>query len=163
MKSPNKCKDSKLIILDKIMATVNIYLTFDGNCEEAFNFYKSVFGGDFPYIGRFKDMPASSGKPIPPQDADKIMHVALPISKETCIMGSDTGGEWASNYQAGNNFSISINAESRDEADKLFNALSFGGQVTMPMNQTFWGAYFGMFTDKFGVNWMVNFDVQPKP
>ncbi|PTT73753.1 VOC family protein [Chryseobacterium sp. HMWF035] len=84
----------------------------------------------------------------------------LPISKETCLMGSDTGGEWASNFKEGNNFSISINAESRDEADKLFNALSEGGQVTMPMNPTFWGAYFGMFADKFGINWMVNFDEQ---
>lgn len=77
-------------------------------------------------------------------------------------MGSDTGGEWASNYKAGNNFSISINAASKDEADKLFNGLSAGGNVTMPMNNTFWGAYFGMFTDKFGISWMVNFDARPQ-
>jgi PhnB protein len=145
------------------MATVNVYLTFNGNCEEAFNFYKSVFGGEFPSIGRFKDMPPQPGQPAMPAEAmDKIMHVSLPVSKETMLMGSDTGGEWAANYKEGNNFSISINAGSKEEADKLFNGLSAGGQVTMPMNNTFWGAYFGMFTDKFGINWMVNFDMQPQ-
>ena len=95
-------------------------------------------------------------------DGNKIMHVSLPISKETSLMGSDTVGEWAAGFKQGNNFSISINAESKEEADKLFNALSAGGQITMPMNATFWGAYFGMFTDKFGIAWMVNFDEQPK-
>ena len=90
------------------MTTVNVYLTFDGNCEEAFNFYKSVFGGEFPYIGRYKDMPAGDGKPMAPEDADKIMHVSLPVSKETVLMGSDVGGEWAPHFIKGNNFSISI-------------------------------------------------------
>lgn len=145
------------------MATVNVYLTFNGNCEEAFNFYKSVFGGEFPFIGRFKDMPPQPGQPpMPPEAMEKIMHVTLPISRETMLLGSDTGGEWAANFQAGNNFSISINTESRAEADTLFNGLSAGGTVTMPMNLTFWGAYFGMFTDKFGISWMVNFDEQPQ-
>jgi len=146
------------------MATVNVYLTFNGNCEEAFNFYKSIFGGEFPYMGRFSDMPPQPGQPpIPEEMGKRIMHVSLPISKETMIMGSDTGGEWASNYQSGNNFSISINTGSKEEADKLFNGLSAGGNVSMPMNNTFWGAYFGMFTDKFGIGWMVNFDMQPQP
>lgn len=141
------------------MATVNVYLTFDGNCEEAFNFYKSVFGGEFPYIGRFRDMPNDEkSKPVSEEDGNKIMHVTLPISKETSLMGSDTFGEWAPDLIQGNNFSVSINAESIAEADKLFNGLSADGKVTMPMNKTFWGAYFGMFTDKFGINWMVNFD-----
>jgi len=144
------------------MTTVNVYLTFNGNCEEAFNFYKSVFGGEFPYIGRFKDMPAEGGKPVPAEDAEKIMHVSLPISKETMLMGSDTGGEWASNYSHGNNFSISISTDNKTEADRLFNGLSTGGQVTMPLNKTFWGEYFGMFTDKFGINWMVSFREEPK-
>jgi PhnB protein len=142
------------------MAKVNIYLTFDGNCEEAFNFYKSVFGGEFSYLGRFSEMPPSEVNKVPEEHANRIMHVSLPISKETVIMGSDTGGEWAASYKQGNNFSISINADSREEADKLFNGLSTGGTVTMPMNQTFWGDYFGMFTDKFGVNWMVSFDTK---
>lgn len=141
------------------MAIVNVYLTFNGNCEEAFNFYKSVFGGEFPYIGRFGEMPPGpDGKTASPEDANRIMHVSLPISKETMLMGSDTGGEWASNYKEGNNFAISVSADSREEADKFFEGLSAGGQVTMPMGDTFWGSYFGMFTDKFGINWMVGYD-----
>lgn len=141
------------------MASVNIYLNFNGNCEEAFNFYKSVFGGEFPYIGRFKDMPAQEGMPPLPKEMEgKIMHVSLPISKETMLMGSDTGGEWAPSFVQGNNFSISINADSKEEADRLFNGLSDGGKVTMPLNNTFWGDYFGMFTDKFGINWMMSFN-----
>ena len=140
------------------MTTVNVYLTFNGNCEEAFNFYKSVFGGEFPYIGRYKDMPPQEGQKMDNKDAEKIMHVSLAISKETVLMGSDTGGEWASSYSQGNNFSISINTDKKAEADRLFNGLSSGGQVTMPMNKTFWGDYFGMFTDKFGVSWMVSFN-----
>lgn len=145
------------------MATVNVYLTFNGNCEVAFNFYKSVFGGEFPYIGRFSDMPPQPGQsPMPEDMGNRIMHVSLPVSKETMLYGSDTGGEWAKDYKQGNNFSISINAGSKEEADRLFAGLSAGGKVTMPMNNTFWGAYFGMFTDKFGINWMVNFDIQPQ-
>ena len=140
------------------MTTVNIYLTFDGNCEEAFNFYKSVFGGEFPYIGRYKDMPAEGGQKADSKDDNKIMHVSLPISKETMLMGSDTGGDWASNYSKGNNFAVSISTDSKAEADRLFNSLSAGGNPTMPMNKTFWGDYFGMFTDKFGINWMVSFN-----
>jgi PhnB protein len=145
------------------MATVNVYLTYNGNCKEAFDFYKSAFGGEYPYVGTFGEMPPQEGQPpIPEADKNKIMHISLPISKETVLMGSDTGGEWSSNYKEGNNFSISINAASIEEADKLFNGLSSGGQVTMPMNTTFWGAYFGMFTDKFGINWMVNYDEPAK-
>ncbi|CAD7797223.1 hypothetical protein CHRY9390_00131 [Chryseobacterium aquaeductus] len=140
------------------MATVNVYLTFNGNCRQAFEFYKSVFGGEFPYIGTFGEMPPQDGKELPQEDKDKIMHVSLPISQETMLMGSDTGGEWSSNFKEGNNFSISINADSKEEADKLFNGLSQDGQITMPLADTFWGAYFGMFTDQFGINWMVNYD-----
>ncbi|MCB9235528.1 MAG: VOC family protein [Bacteroidia bacterium] len=140
------------------MTTVNAYLTFNGNCEEAFKFYQSVFGGEIPYIGRFKDMPPSEdGKGMSPEEGNLIMHVSLPISKETVLMGSDTGGEWAKGFTQGNNFSISINTDSKAEADRLFNGLSNGGTVTMPMNSTFWGDYFGMFTDKFGISWMVSF------
>ena len=141
------------------MTTVNVYLTFNGNCEEAFNFYKSVFGGDFSYVGRFKDMPSEDANGL---DGNQIMHISLPISTETCIMGSDTGGEWASSFKQGNNFSISINVESKDEADRLFGGLSSGGKILMPMNSTFWGDYFGMFTDKYGINWMVSYRETPK-
>jgi PhnB protein len=142
------------------MATVNPYLTFNnGKCEEAFIFYKSVFGGEFPYLGRFKDMPPMEGHPpVLEAEAEWVMHVSLPISKETILMGSDGSATFGEPSVTGNDFSISINAETKEEADKLFNGLSAGGTVKMPMNQTFWGAYFGMFTDKFGVQWMVNFD-----
>jgi PhnB protein len=143
------------------MTTVNVYLTFNGNCEEAFNFYKSVFGGEFPYVGRYKDMPPiDGGKGLSQEDGEKIMHISLPISKETMIMGSDTGGEWASSFQQGNNFSISVNTDSKEEVDRLFIGLSAGGVVTMPLQKTFWGDYFGMWTDKFGINWMISFAME---
>lgn len=140
------------------MASVNLYLNFNGNCEEAFNFYKSAFGGEFQYIGRFNEMPPSDEYKMSENDANKIMHVSLPIGDGTVLMGSDTGGEWAPSFVQGNNFSISINTGGKDEADKLFNALSDGGKVTMPLSKTFWSEYFGMFTDKFGIAWMVSFD-----
>ena len=140
------------------MATVNAYLTFNGNCEDAFNFYKSAFNSDFTYIGRFKDMPPTDGKTCSPEEGEKIMHVSLPISNETILMGSDNSETFGQTTIMGNNISLSINAESKEEADRLFNELSSDGKITMPMNSTFWGAYFGMFIDKFGINWMVNFD-----
>lgn len=143
------------------MATVNPYLTFDSKCAEAFAFYKSVFGGEYSYLGKFKDMPPIEGQgPMSEADAEKIMHVSLPISKDTVLMGSDSSEAFGQTTIIGNNFSVSINTDSQEEADKLFSGLSAGGKVTMPMSKTFWGAYFGMFTDKFGVQWMVNFDEQ---
>ena len=145
------------------MTTVNVYLAFKGNCMEAFNFYKSVFGGEFPYIGKFSDMPPQEGMPpLPESELDKIMHISLPISKETVLMGSDTPESFRQNIVVGNNFSISINTETIEEADRIFGELSDDGKVTMPMDKTFWGAYFGMFTDKFGVSWMINVDLDDK-
>jgi len=142
------------------MTTVNVYLTFNGNCREAFDFYKSVFGGDFSYVGTLGEMPPQEEMPpVPDSEKDKIMHISLPISKETVLMGSDTSEVFGEATTAGNNFSISINTDSTQEADRLFNELSKDGTVTMPMNKTFWGSYFGMFTDKFGINWMVNMDL----
>ena len=143
------------------MTTVNVYLNFDGQCEEAFEFYKSVFGGEFSYIGRFNEMPQDENNKLSESDGNKIMHVSLPISAETNLFGSDTVGAWSPKLVQGNNYSISINASSKEEADRLFNGLSAGGKVTMPLENTFWGAYFGMFTDKYGINWMVNFDENP--
>lgn len=144
------------------MATVNVYLTFNGNTEEAFNFYKSVFGGEFAYIGKFKDMPSDENCPPPtPEEENRIMHVSLPISKETTLMGSDSN-DASGPVTFGNNFSVSINTDSKEEADSLFEGLSNGGKVIMPMEKTFWGAYFGMFVDKYGINWMVNFDEIPQ-
>jgi PhnB protein len=144
------------------ITTICPYLTFAGNCEEAFLFYKSVFGGTFQYLGRFNEMPPMEGQP-PMSEADgkMIMHVSLPISKETILMGSDSSEAFGHATVMGNNFSISINAASTAAADRLFNGLSKGGNVTMPLEKTFWGAYFGMLTDKFGIQWMVNFDEQP--
>lgn len=140
------------------MASVNIYLNFKGNCEEAFNFYKSVFGGGFTYMGRFGEMPASEGYTVPEEEKQKIMHVSLPIGSHTTLMGSDTGGQWAPGFVQGNNFSISVSAENNEEAEKIFNGLADGGNVTMPLSKTFWSESFGMLTDKFGIAWMVSFD-----
>jgi PhnB protein len=139
------------------MATTNTYLNFNGNCEEAFTFYKAVFGGDFIYIGRFNEMPPQAENPMSEAEGNKIMHVSLPIGT-SILMGSDTGGEWASSFKQGNNFSVSITADSKEEADRLFNGLTEGGTITMPLNETFWGDYFGMFVDKFGINWMISFN-----
>lgn len=143
------------------MTSVNAYLTFNGTCEAAFNFYKSAFGGEFPYLGRYKDMPPTDGKTCPPGEEDKIMHVSLPIG-DTVIMGSDSSDAFGHATVMGNNIALSINVGSKAEADRLFGMLSAGGQVTMPLEDTFWGAYFGMFTDKFGIHWMINYDSNPK-
>ena len=137
------------------MAQVNAYLTFNGNCEEAFNFYKSVFGGEIPHIARFKDMPPMGDQPLPESAKEKIMHMSLPLSKETVLMGSDANpmfGEVA----IGQNISLSVNADSREEADKIFQGLAEGGKITMPLGDMFWGAYFGMLIDKYSITWMVN-------
>jgi PhnB protein len=137
------------------MAEISTYLTFKDNCEEAFNFYKSVFGTEFYTLMRFGDNPAA----YQPADGEKqkVMHVALPIGKKTMLLGSDTPDAMGPVNQ-GNNVSITIHPDSEEEADRLFNGLSAGGKVTMPLSKAFWGAYFGMFNDKFGIHWMVNYD-----
>ena len=140
------------------MPVVNPYLNFPGSCEEAFNFYKSVFGGEFAYIGRFGEMPPQDGYTVPESDKNKIMHVSLPLSNGSVLMGSDTGAEWGKNSVVGNNISLSISVGSKDEADRIFNALSAGGKVTMPMSKTFWGDYFGMCSDRFDINWMMSYN-----
>jgi PhnB protein len=143
------------------MTTINPYLIFNGNCEAAFLFYQSVFGGEFPYIGKFEDMPAGDNTPeLSEEEGNRIMHVSLPIG-QAVLMGSDSNSA-SGDVVFGGNVSISVNVESKDEADRIFNGLSVGGNAYMPMADTFWGAYFGMFTDKFGINWMVNFDKNEK-
>lgn len=137
------------------MTRLNPYLNFKGHTEGAFNFYKSVFGGEFPMVSRFKDTP--EGSRVAPHEQDKIMHIALPIG-ENVLMGTDALESMGHNIVEGTNFSLSISADSREEADKIYTGLAAGGQATMPMQQQFWGAYFGMLTDKFGINWMVSFD-----
>lgn len=140
------------------MATINTDVVFNGNCKEAFDFYRSVFGGEYSYLVKYKEMPSKDGRKFSALDAEKIMHISLPISKETSLMGNDYIEGFGKKTIFGNNFSLSIDTESKEEADKLFGALSDGGKVTMPMENTFWNAYFGMFTDKFGINWMVSFE-----
>jgi PhnB protein len=143
------------------MATINPYLTFNGNCEEAFEFYKSVFGGNFRQISKFKDMPPMPGNELPPNLLDKIMHVSSPISNETVLMGSDSN-PMMGDVTTGQNISLSVNAASKNEADKIFNSLSSGGKITVPIADAFWGAYFGMLLDKFGIIWMVSTDSPKK-
>ena len=144
------------------MAQVNPYLVFNGSCEAAFNFYKSVFGKEFRMVSKFKDMPPMEGAPPMPDDVkERIMHVALPISNETILMGSDSN-PMMGEVTIGQNISLSVNAESKDEADRIFKKLSDGANITMPLADTFWGAYFGMLTDKYEVIWMVNFDYPKK-
>jgi PhnB protein len=141
------------------MTTVNPYLIFKGNCEEAFNFYRSAFGGDFRYIGRYKDVPKSDRQTFASEADEKIMHVSLPISKETILMGCDVAEAKGQPIIEGTNFSLSVTTDSREEADRLFNELSAGGQIKMSMDQTFWGSYFGVLTDKYGINWTISFDL----
>jgi PhnB protein len=137
------------------MPVLNPYLTFAGNAEEAFNFYKSVFGGEFLTLQRFKETPEASK--VPKDEQDKLMHVALPIGKGNTLMASDVLESMGYHVTAGSNVSLSIEAESKEEAEKVFNGLSQGGKVTTPLGDTFWGACFGILTDKFGIHWMVNY------
>ncbi|MEK6478435.1 VOC family protein [Catalinimonas sp. 4WD22] len=138
------------------MPILNPYLNFNGNTEEAFNFYKSVFGGEFiGGISRFKDMPEAGN--VPEKDQDKIMHIALPIGKGNILMGTDALESMGHKLHMGDNISLSLDAESEAEADQLFEKLSAGGKVSMPMEKAFWGDYFGMCTDKFGKQWMISY------
>jgi PhnB protein len=138
------------------MAQINPYINFNGNAEEAFTFYKSVFGGEFAKIMRFKDI-SSPEFPVTENDANKIMHIALPIGKNI-LMANDVPESMGQTNENENRSKISISAESKEEADKLFNGLSVGGQIEMPIGDSLWGSYFGMFRDKYGIEWMVDFD-----
>jgi PhnB protein len=138
------------------MALINPWINFNGNAEEAFTFYKSVFGGEFAKIMRFKEM-ASPEFPVAEKEANKIMHIALPIGKNI-LMANDVPESMGPVNENENRSKISISAESKEEADKLFNGLSAGGQVEMPIMDSPWGSYFGMFRDKYGIEWMVDFD-----
>ena len=136
------------------MALINPYINFNGNAEEAFNFYKSVFGGEFATIMRFGDMPNPN---IPESENNKIMHIALPIGKNI-LMGNDVPEFMGRVNEMENRSKISISAASKEEADKLFEGLSVGGTVEMPIGNSPWNSYFGMFRDKYGIEWMVDFD-----
>jgi PhnB protein len=138
------------------MALINPHINFNGNAEEAFTFYKSIFGGEFSKIMRFKDL-ASAEITIAENEAEKIMHIALPIGKNV-LMGNDVPEILGRVNEKENRSKISIFAESKEEADKLFKGLSLNGEIEMPMMDSPWGSYFGMFRDKFGIEWMVDYD-----
>ena len=139
------------------MALINPYIHFNGNAEEAFTFYKSVFGGEFAKMIRYKDL-SGPEHPIAENDANRLMHISLPIGKTNVLMGSDVLEMMGRVTENDNRNTIAISAESREEADKLFNGLSEGGKIEMPLADGPLEAYFGMFTDKFGIQWMFNYD-----
>jgi PhnB protein len=138
------------------MATINPYINFNGNAEEAFNFYKSVFGGEFGGIVRFKDL-ESSDFPVPETEANKIMRITLPIGANTLI-ANDVPESMGPVNENENRSKISVSAKSREEADSIFNGLTVGGAIEMPMDNSPWGTYFGMFRDKYGIEWTVEFN-----
>lgn len=138
------------------MASINPHVNFNGNAEEAFNFYRSVFGGEFSKIIRFKDL-ASDEFPVAENEANKIMHIALPIGK-SILMANDVPEILGRTNENENRSKIVISADSKEEADHLFNGLSAGGQIEMSIADSPWGTYFGMFRDKYGIEWMVEFD-----
>ncbi len=146
------------------MKVVNPYLNFNGNTEEVFNFYKSVFGGEFAMLIRFKDMPADAEKSesemggIPEGEENGIIHIALPIGNSV-IMGTDVTSNMP-RVTNGDSISLSLSAESKEEADRVFNALAEGGNVQTPMQDMPWGDYWGMLTDKFGIQWMMSYSTQ---
>src|SRR5579872_2723751 len=138
------------------MALINPHINFNGNAEEAFTFYKSVFGGEFAKIIRFKDI-ASSEFVVSKKEENKIMHIALPVGKHNMLLANDVPEFMGRTNENENRSKIAISAESREEADRLFNGLSAGGAVEMPMADGMFGAYFGMFRDKYGIEWMVEY------
>jgi PhnB protein len=142
------------------MALINPHINFNGNAEEAFNFYRSVFGGEFAVIKRFKEL-ASDEFPVSDIEANKIMHIALPIG-QNLLMANDVPEFMGRTNENENRSKISISANSKEEAEKLFIGLSAGGQIEMPFDASPWGSYFGMFRDKYGIEWMINFDPNEK-
>lgn len=142
------------------MTTINPYLNFPGNAEEAFNFYRSIFGGEFGFVQRFKDTP-EAGR-VHDGEGEKIMHISLPIGKGNTLMATDALESMGHKITTGTNFHLSVETESKSEADKYFAGLARGGKTTVPLADTFWGAYFGMVTDRFGINWMISYTYPKK-
>ncbi|RYY94801.1 MAG: VOC family protein [Chitinophagaceae bacterium] len=140
------------------MALINPHINFNGNAEEAFQFYQSVFGGEFARIIRFKEL-GSAASHIGPHESEKIMHIALPIGPNV-LMGNDVPESMGRVSEQENRSKISIGAQSREEADRLFHGLSAGGDVEMPIGDSPWGSYFGMFRDKYGIEWMIDYDAR---
>jgi len=139
------------------MTTVNTYLYFNGNCEEAFNFYKSIFNSEFQYIGRYSDVPEVARQNFPHCTDEHIMHITLPIGNETILMGADIVDIKKRENDAAKYFSLYIHADSKEEADRLFSSLSNEGEIKLPISEQFWGSYYGICLDKFGINWKISF------
>lgn len=137
------------------MKSVEPYLNFNGNCEEVFTFYESVFDVKIASIMHYKDMPADAMKDVAEADMNRVVHVLLPISDKVSLMGSDAPSNMK--MKMGDNVSLTLNVESEAEAHRIFDSLSAGGRVIMPLDKTFWADLYAMFTDKFGINWMINF------
>lgn len=143
------------------MVSINPYLNFPGNTEEAFNFYRSVFGGEFAMLMRFSD--TGEADKLPDHEKNMIMHIALPIGNGTILMGTDALQSRGHTLTTGTNFHLSMNTASKEEADQLFAAIAAGGTISLPMADMDWGDYFGMCTDKFGIQWMFSYDEKYKP
>jgi PhnB protein len=141
---------------------INPYLNFDGNAREAFEFYKSVFGGEFDAVQTFGEMPQGEGQPMPESEKNLIMHISLPLGEAQYLMASDISKAMGMKLIVGNNNYISLHPDSKKDAERLFRKLSEGGKVEMPFEKMFWGDHFGSFTDKFGVGWMVNYHEEKK-
>lgn len=138
------------------MATINTWINFNGNAEEAFTFYKSVFGGEFTKVVRFKDV-ANAEFQVPEKEENKIMYIALPIGKDNLLIANDVPEIMGRVNENENRSKILVNAESKEEADKLFTGLSSGGKVEGPMGDSPWDSYAGMFRDKYGIEWIIEF------
>lgn len=138
------------------MKGLNIFLNFDGDLEEAFDFYKETFKGQYKIIKKYKEMPHSDS--LSPEDREKVMHCELIIKDEIVLMGCDILEAWGQSIEKGNNFYINITPDSVEEGNVIFNKLSAGGEVQMPFQKTFWGAFFGTVTDRFGTQWMIKLE-----
>jgi PhnB protein len=136
---------------------LSTHVAYNGNCEEAFNFYKSIFGGEFDTVQRNKDIPAEAASPVKGGEEDKILHISLPIGKHSMLMGCDMPAAFGEATRS-NSFNISISTDSEADTERIYNSLLAGGKVNMPLDKTFWGAYFGMVVDKYGVQWMISYD-----
>ena len=139
------------------MATLHPHINFNGNAFEAFEFYRSVFGGEFSKVVRFKEM-VSAGYPIPEHEYEKIMHISLPIGEGSSIMANDVPEILGKTNERENRSKIVVKTNSKEEADFIFEGLSVGGEIEMPIQNTPWNTYFGMFRDKFGIEWMIEFE-----
>lgn len=142
------------------MATVNTYLYFNGNCEKAFDFYKSVFNKEFTFIGRYKDVPAAARQNFLHCEDEHIMHVSLPISNETVLMGADIIDINRQENGAAKHFSLYVSTDSKEEADRLFDSFSEAGEIKLPISAQFWGSYYGICLDKFGISWKISFPLE---